>query len=118
MNRPICRSLVAAALLSCGVAAAQTPQAREALEVIQLQSNFYMIAGAGGNIAVQIGPEGVVIVDSGTAAHAPAVVAAIRKLTDQQIRYIINTSADADHVGGNEIIAKAGRALGAISPAS
>ena len=118
MNRLICRSLVAAALLSCGAAAAQTPQTREALEVIQLQPNFYMIAGAGGNIAVQIGPEGVVVVDSGTAAHAPAVVAAIRKLTDQQIRYIINTSADPDHVGGNEIIAKAGRALGAISPAS
>lgn len=93
------------------VAIAQSQQARAALEVVQLQPNFYMITSAGSNIGVQIGQEGVVLVDAGTAQMADAVVAAVKKLTDQPIRYIINTSADADHVAGNEKIARAGRSL-------
>ena len=52
-----------------------------------------MLVGAGGNIAVQTGPNGVVIVDSGSAEHAEEVIAAVKKLSDQPIRYIINTSA-------------------------
>jgi cyclase len=91
--------------------AQQSPPNGEALEVIQLHPDFYMIARAGGNIAVQIGREGVVLVDAGAADRADAVIAAVKKLTDQPIRYIINTSADADHVGGNERIAKAGQSL-------
>jgi cyclase len=81
------------------------------LEVLQLRPNFYLIAGAGGNIGVQVGVDGVVVVDSGSASNADAVVAAIRKITPQLIRYIINTGADADHVGGNTILAKAGQTL-------
>jgi len=78
------------------------------LEVVKVRPNFYMIAGAGGNIGVQIGSDGVVLVDSGSAAASGQVVAAIKKLTELPIRYIINTSAEADHVGGNGNLAKAG----------
>jgi cyclase len=81
------------------------------LDVLQLRPNFYMIAGAGGNIGFQVGVDGVVVVDSGSTSSADAVVAAIRKVTTQPIRYVINTSADADHVGGNAAIAKAGQTL-------
>jgi glyoxylase-like metal-dependent hydrolase (beta-lactamase superfamily II) len=81
------------------------------LEVLQLRPNFFMIAGAGGNIGVQVGDDGVVVVDAGTAARADAVVAAIKKLTSRPIRYIIDTSADPDHVGGNEALSKAGQTL-------
>ena len=81
------------------------------LEVLQLRPNFYLIAGAGGHIAVQVGGDGVVVVDAGSAARADAVVAAIKKITTQPIRYIINTSADPDHVGGNETLSKAGQTL-------
>ncbi len=81
------------------------------LEVLQLRPNFYMIAGAGGNIGFQIGVDGVVVVDSGTTASADEVVAAIKKVTTRPIRYIINTSADPDHVGGNATVAKAGQTL-------
>jgi cyclase len=81
------------------------------LEVLQVRPNFYMIAGAGGNIGFQIGADGVVVVDSGAASSADAVVAAIRKVTSQPIRYVINTSADPDHVGGNATLAKAGQTL-------
>src|SRR5215467_10543434 len=81
------------------------------LEVLQLRPNFYMIAGAGGNVGFQIGTDGVVVVDSGSTATADALLLAIRKVTPQPIRYIINTGADADHVGGNATIAKAGQTL-------
>jgi len=86
-------------------------QAPRDLEVLQLRPNFFMIAGAGGNIGVQIGEDGVIVVDAGAAASASAVVAAIRKLSPQPIRYIIDTSADPDHVGGNETLSKAGQTL-------
>lgn len=81
------------------------------LEVFQVRPNFYVIGGAGANISVQTGQDGVVVVDAGTAAKADLIVAAIKKLSPQPIRYVIDTSADPDHVGGNERIAKAGRTL-------
>src|SRR5438105_2528248 len=81
------------------------------LEILQLRENFFMIAGAGSNIAVQIGDDGVVVVDAGSAAKADAVVAAIKKLTPRPIRYVIDTSADPDHVGGNGALDKAGQTL-------
>lgn len=83
----------------------------DGLDVLQLRPNFYVIAGAGANIGVQLGPDGVVVVDSGTAAHADAVVRAVKSLSTRPIRYVINTSADADHVSGNEIVARAGQTI-------
>jgi len=93
--------------------ARQQPVLRAAggLEVLQLRPNFYMIAGAGGNIGVQTGPDGMVVVDTGSADKADAVVAAISQLANRPIRYVINTSATAHHVGGNEKVAKAGRTI-------
>jgi glyoxylase-like metal-dependent hydrolase (beta-lactamase superfamily II) len=88
-----------------GLAAQQAP------EVLQVRPNFYMIAGAGGNVGFQVGTDGVVVVDSGSASSADAVIAAIRKVTTQPIRYVIDTSADPDHVGGNAAVAKAGQTL-------
>src|SRR5580693_2456148 len=100
----------AAALVMVGaLAAQQAPGAN--LEVLQLRPNFYMIAGAGGNIGFQVGTDGVIVVDTGSTSNAGAVVAAIKKITSQPIRYVINTSADPDHVGGNATVAKAGQTL-------
>src|SRR5437870_12272242 len=78
------------------------------LDVVQVRPNFYMIAGAGGNIAVQVGVDGVVLVDAGTEGASDRVLAAIKKITPLPTRYIINTGADADHVSGNARLAKAG----------
>ena len=80
----------------------------DALEVLEVRSNFFMIAGAGGNIGVQVGDDGVVVVDAGSAASAPALVTAIKRITSKPIRYVIDTGPDADHVGGNEVLSKAG----------
>ena len=90
---------------------AQRTRLAGGLEVLQVRPNFYMIAGAGANIGVQIGPDGVIVVDAGSTAKADNVVAAIKTLSDQPIRYIINTSAGPDHVGGNDTLAKAGQTL-------
>jgi cyclase len=81
------------------------------LEVLQLRPNFFMIAGGGSNVGVQIGDDGIVVVDAGSSASAGDVLAAIQKLSPRPIRYIIDTSADPDHVGGNETISKAGETL-------
>ena len=77
------------------------------LEVIEVQPNFYMIAGAGGNIAVQLGPDGILLVDTGAAQMTDRVLAEIRKLSAGSIRFIINTSAAEDHAGGNEKLSRA-----------
>src|SRR6202162_6140937 len=74
----------AAALATVGGLAAQQAPGTN-LEVLQLRPNFYMIAGAGGNIGFQVGADGVVVVDSGSASSADAVIAAIRKITTQPI---------------------------------
>src|SRR5215813_671530 len=105
-------AVAAAAVLAFGATTARMDaQAPRDLEVLQLRPNFFMIAGAGGNIGVQIGEDGVIVVDAGATPSATAVVAAIRKLSPQPIRYIIDTSADPDHVGGNETLSKAGQTL-------
>ena len=90
--------------------AAQSPGAAssDVLEVLEIRPNFFMITGAGGNIGVQVGDDGVVVVDAGSVASAPAVVAAIKKITPKPIRYVIDTGPDTDHVGGNDVLSKAG----------
>jgi cyclase len=81
------------------------------LDVVQVRPDFYMIAGAGGNIAAQVGPAGVILVDTGLPQMSDKVLTAVQRLTSRRIRYIINTSADADHVGGNEKLSKAGQTI-------
>jgi len=81
------------------------------LEVLEVRPSFFVSAGAGANVGVQVGDDGVVVVDAGSAASAPAVLAAIKRLSSKPIRYVIDTGPDADHVGGNEALSKAGEKL-------
>jgi cyclase len=78
------------------------------LDILHVQGNVYMIAGAGGNIAVQVGDMGVVVVDTGLAQNTDKVLAAIRKLSDKPIQYVIDTGPHPDHIGGNTAIRRAG----------
>jgi cyclase len=103
--------LPATALLFAGlspIVSGQPGTAPGDLDVLKVQGNVYMIAGAGGNITVQIGDMGVLIVDTGLAADSAQVIAAIRKLSAKPLQYIINTHFHADHTGGNEALRKAG----------
>jgi glyoxylase-like metal-dependent hydrolase (beta-lactamase superfamily II) len=98
--------------MAAGLAAfAQQSSAPVKLQVIPVQGNVYMIAGAGGNIAVQVGNEGVLVVDTGLAGTSDAVLAEIRKLSDKPLQYILNTHFHPDHTGGNEAIRKAGTTI-------
>lgn len=87
--------------------------AQATLQMIPVQGNVYLLSGAGANIAVSIGKNGVLLVDTPPAALVPQVLTEIRKLSDKPIRYIVNTSADADHAGGNAAVVSASSARGA-----
>ncbi|HEY6443020.1 MAG TPA: MBL fold metallo-hydrolase [Candidatus Acidoferrales bacterium] len=90
----------------------QTPDYSKAeVHILPVQGNIYMLVGAGGNITVQVGDDGVLLVDTGLAPMSEKVLAAVRSLSDKPIRYIINTHVHADHTGGNETISKAGSTI-------
>ena len=76
-----------------------------------VQGNVYMLVGDGANITVQVGDQGVLLVDTGLAKMSDNLQAAVRRLSDKPIRYIIDTNDDPDHVGGNESLAMAGRTI-------
>lgn len=82
------------------------------IRIVHVQGKVYLLNGAGGNTTVQIGDDGVMVVDTQFAPMADKIVAAIRTLTDKPIRYVVNTHSHPDHVGGNLAIASQGASLG------
>jgi len=122
MNRSLLRSsvtrvalatgapLVAAVILFSNTTVAQQADvANSALHTMHVQGKVYMVVGDGGNITVQVGDDGVFLVDTGTAAQAPALIAEIKKIAGAQpIRWILNTTLDGDHIGGNVALKQAG----------
>ena len=103
--------------LSCGhwahaLLAQQHPSTtRAGLESIQIRPNVHVIFGAGGNVTVHVGEDGIVVVDSGSAETARSLLDAIKAISSRPIRMIVNTSADLDHVGGNAIVGGEGIGL-------
>jgi glyoxylase-like metal-dependent hydrolase (beta-lactamase superfamily II) len=83
--------------------------AKQEVETLHVQGQVYLLAGAGGNIAVQAGDGGVLLVDTGYEQMSGKVLAALRKLSDKTIRTIINTSLMDAHTGGNAVLVKEGR---------
>jgi glyoxylase-like metal-dependent hydrolase (beta-lactamase superfamily II) len=82
------------------------------VEAVHVQGNVHMIVGAGANIAVQVGEDGVLVVDTGDAGTSDKVLAAITQIAPgKEIRWIVNTGMNANHTGGNEAISMAGRTV-------
>src|SRR5262245_31984020 len=86
------------------------------LDVLKVQGQVYLIAGAGGNIAAQVGDESVLLVDSGYEQMAPKVVAAIRKLSNKPLRTIISTTLMDSHTGATGKLLKEGRQIDNTGP--
>ena len=85
-----------------------TVRAQSDIRITQVREHFFLLTGGGGNVAALIFPEGITVVDSGRGEMTGKVLAAIRTLSPLPIRYIINTSVDPDHTGGNEKLGATG----------
>jgi len=98
--------------VTAGLASAQQ---QSDIRVLHVQGNVYMLVGAVGNIAVQVGQDGVLMVDTGAAQATDQVMAAVVQLakpvTNRPLRFIINTHFHADHTGGNEKARAAGATI-------
>jgi glyoxylase-like metal-dependent hydrolase (beta-lactamase superfamily II) len=86
------------------------------VETLPVQGQVYMIAGAGGNIAVQAGDDSILVVDSGYEQMGAKVLAAIRKLSNKPLRTIINTTLMDSHTGANAALVKAGYLIDNVGP--
>jgi glyoxylase-like metal-dependent hydrolase (beta-lactamase superfamily II) len=105
------RATVLAVLASATASAyAQTPE-RVRLTAWHVRDGIYMIVGAGGNTTVQVGDDGVLVVDTKLATASDVLLDAINQLSDKPIRYVINTHWHPDHVGSNELIASSGSTI-------
>jgi len=98
-------------LVSVRLGAQQQDFSAVQVRVLPAQGNVYMLAGAGGNMTVQVGSDGVLIVDTQYAQMSDKLLAAIRGISQGPIRYIVNTHVHGDHTGGNENIRKAGATI-------
>src|SRR5262249_22126869 len=81
------------------------------IKTVHISGGVYLLVGGGANVLVQIGNEGVLVVDTGAANMTDKILAAVRELSKKEIRWIVNTTLDTDHVGGNEKISAAGRTV-------
>ena len=85
------------------------PSPNADVHALHVQGNIWMlVGGSGGNVTVQVGDEGVLLVDTSLAELSEKFAAEIRKISSKPLYYIINTHAHPDHVGGNENLAKPG----------
>jgi len=78
------------------------------IKATQVTANVWMLEGDGGNIGVSVGEDGVLLIDDQYAPLTEKIVAAVRRITDKPIRYLVNTHWHGDHTGGNENLGKAG----------
>ena len=127
MRRVLVAALGAAVVYGAGLAAQQpaapqqirTPKqmpfpqkpdwSKLEVETLHVRGKVYVIAGAGGNIAVQVGDDGVLLVDTGYEQMSAKVLTALRKLSNKTLRTIINTTLMDSHTGANAVLVKEGR---------
>jgi glyoxylase-like metal-dependent hydrolase (beta-lactamase superfamily II) len=112
MNRQFLAALgTVLCCVSFGAAAQQQDFSKVEIHALQVRDNLYMLVGSGGNITVQIGDEGILLVDTQYAQLSEKIVAAIRKISDKPIHYIVDTDHHGDHTGGNVNLRAAGNTV-------
>ena len=102
--------VVLAALAILAVCAnAQAPDfSKVQIKTNKISSNFYTLDGQGGTIGLLVGPDGVFMVDAQFAPLHDKIMAAIRQITNAQVKFVVNTHVHGDHTGGNEGMGKEG----------
>ncbi|MEP6741317.1 MAG: MBL fold metallo-hydrolase [bacterium] len=97
------RCLVSAALmiLLSGAQALAQDFSKVEIKTIKVAANIYMLQGAGGNIGVSVGPDGILIVDDQYAPLAEKIKTALKTLGDGKLKFILNTHYHGDHTGSN-----------------
>ena len=85
------------------IAQAQNDYADVTITVSHIGGNVYMLKGAGGNIGVSVGDDGVLMIDDQFAPLSEKIRAAINSIDGKTLRFLLNTHWHGDHVGGNEI---------------
>jgi glyoxylase-like metal-dependent hydrolase (beta-lactamase superfamily II) len=110
----VCAATMTAAVLTAAQQGGPTPPSPAARLV---QGKVYLIAPAeanGTNVTMQLGPDGVLLVDTQPADAAQRVFAAVRALSPEPIRWIVDTSARADHMGGNDALTRLGTTAASV----
>ncbi len=97
------KSIVALLLLvACPLLViAQEDYSKVEIKATKVNGNVFMLEGAGGNIGVSVGPDGILIVDDEFAPLAEKIKAALKTLGDGKLKFILNTHWHGDHTGGN-----------------
>ena len=103
-----CLSLLLSLLISISAYSQQDDFAKVEIVTHEVAPGIYMLEGMGGNIGVSVGEDGVFMVDDQFAPLTDRIITAIAALTDQPIRFLINTHWHYDHTGGNENLGKRG----------
>jgi len=108
-----------AASAPIGVAPARARQdsapEKSTVQLLHVQGRIHMLVGAGANVTIQLGDDALVLVDTGLSQMSPQALAAIRTLSQKPIEFIINTSVDADHTGGNHNLSQSGHFISGLN---
>jgi cyclase len=81
------------------------------IETVNLAPGIYMLVGRGGNVGLTVGADGAAIIDDQFADMAPKIRAAVAMLSEQPVKFVINTHLHGDHTGGNDAFGKAGAVI-------
>ncbi len=100
--------VIALALLTVDTAAQERDFSKVEVKVTKVADGLYLLAGSGGNMAVSVGDDGVVLIDDEFAPLVPKIQAALRGITAKPVRFVLNTHYHGDHTGGNEPMARSG----------
>jgi cyclase len=103
--------LAAFAVMAVAANAQQQDFSKVEIKTTKLADNFYTLDGQGGTIGILTGPDGVFMVDTQFAPLSEKIAAAVKKVSDKPIKFIVNTHVHGDHTGGNENFAKMGAVL-------
>jgi glyoxylase-like metal-dependent hydrolase (beta-lactamase superfamily II) len=105
------RTFLIATVVLCSISGALAQDKKVEFTSFQLSDTVYMLKGAGGNLGISTGEDGLYIIDDQVSPITDQLLQAIREVSDKPISFVINTHYHADHTGGNETIGGAGAVI-------